>query len=125
MPREQSDASYLQDMLTAARSVIEFVQNRTLEDYLRDNMLRSAVERQVEIIGEAAGVVSEAFQEQHPEIPWNKIIRQRHVLAHHYGEIEHERIWRVATDHIPELIAQLASLVPAPPLRDPGSDERG
>jgi uncharacterized protein with HEPN domain len=123
MPREQSDASYLRDMLTAAQSVIEFVQGRSFEDYLRDNMLRSAVERQVEIIGEAAGCVSASFQEQHPEVPWNKIIRQRHVLAHHYGEIEHERVWRVAVEHIPELIAQLAPLIPASPPPDPETNE--
>jgi uncharacterized protein with HEPN domain len=40
---------------------------------------------------------------------------QRHVLAHDYGEIKHDRIWRVATVHVPELIEQLKPLVPAPP----------
>jgi uncharacterized protein with HEPN domain len=44
---------------------------------------------------------------------------QRHVLAHEYGEIKHERIWRVATVHIPELVKQLAALLPEP---SPGSD---
>jgi uncharacterized protein with HEPN domain len=40
---------------------------------------------------------------------------QRHVLAHDYGEIRHERIWYVATIHIPALIQQLEPLLPAPP----------
>jgi len=115
MPREQSDASYLRDMLTAAQAVVSFTRSRSYDDYVADLLLRSAVERQIEIIGEAANCVSSALQDQHPEIPWNKITRQRHVLAHHYGEIEHERIWRVATTHIPELIAQLIPLIPALP----------
>lgn len=82
MPREQSDASYLWDMLTAARAVVQFVDGRAFEEYAADLMLRSAVERQIEIVGEAARRVSRPFQSQHPEIPWSKIMGQRHVLAH-------------------------------------------
>ncbi len=115
MTAERDDNSYLWDMLTAARAVETFVRGRTVADYLNDLMLRSAVERQVEIIGEAARHVSAAFQTAHAEIPWRPIQAQRHVLAHDYGEIRHERIWRVATVHIPELIRQLEPLVPPPP----------
>lgn len=66
-------------------------------------MLRSAVERQIEIIGEAARRVSDDFRVAHPEIAWRPIIAQRHILAHEYGEIEDDLIWRVATIHVPEL----------------------
>jgi predicted nucleotidyltransferase len=68
MPREQSDASFLWDMLTAARAVASFVAGRTFEQYERDLLLRSAVERQIEIIGEAARRITRAFRDQHPEI---------------------------------------------------------
>ena len=44
-------------------------------------MLRSAVERQIEIIGEAARKVSDSFQQQHPEIPWTGIVGQRHPTS--------------------------------------------
>lgn len=115
MTAERDDNSYLWDMLTAARAVETFVRGRTDAEYLADLMLRSAVERQIEIIGEAARHVSTAFQAAHSEIPWRPIQAQRHVLAHDYGEIRHERIWRVATVHIPELIRQLEPLVPPPP----------
>ena len=59
--------------------------------------------------------MSEQLQSQHPEIPWRPIIAQRHVLAHDYGEVKHELIWRVATVHIPELIAWLEPLIPQAP----------
>ena len=123
MPREQSDASFLWDMLTAARAVASFVTGRTFKQYERDLLLRSAVERQIEIIGEAARRITRAFRDRHPEIPWPRIMGQRHVLAHDYGEIEHDRIWRVATIHIPVLIGQLEPLVPAPP-PDPEPDRQ-
>jgi uncharacterized protein with HEPN domain len=71
------------------------------------------VERRVEIIGEAARRVSCAFRDAHPEIPWRSVIGQRHALAHDYGEIDDQRVWRVATIHIPDLIPLLEPLVPS------------
>lgn len=114
MAVDRDDNAYLWDMLTAARAVEGFVQGRDFGGYLADLMLRSAVERQIEIIGEAARGISKEFQAAHPEIPWRPIQAQRHVLAHEYGEIKHDRIWRVATIHIPDLIGRLGPLVPNP-----------
>jgi uncharacterized protein with HEPN domain len=112
MGREQEDAGFLWDMLDAAQAVREFVAGCSFDDYAADRKLRGAVERHIEIIGEAAGKVSRAFREAHPEIPWKQIIAQRHVLAHEYGEIEDPLLWRVATRHIPDLIVTLGPLVP-------------
>ncbi len=114
MSPDRDDHAFLWDMLTAAKAVVEFVQGRTLDEYVSNLMLRSAVERQVEIIGEAARRVSKQFQEVHPEIPWRPIQSQRHVLAHDYGEIKHDRLWRVADEHVPALIEMLEPLVPKP-----------
>jgi len=119
MAAEKDDSAYLWDMLTAGRAVETFVRGRTAEDYLADLMFRSAVERQIEIISEAARHVSAGFQAAHAEIAWHPIQAQRHALAHDYGEIKHERIWRVAMVHIPELVRQLEPLVPPPPSEPP------
>jgi uncharacterized protein with HEPN domain len=72
-------------MLPAARAVSTFVVGRTLEQYEADLFFRSAVERQIEIIGEAARGMSEAFKTANPQIPWRPIMAQRHRLAHEYG----------------------------------------
>lgn len=112
------DVSYLLDMLTHAQGVVRSVEGRTFLEYVEDEDLRMAVERRVEIIGEAARRISSVFREAHPEIPWRKIISQRNILAHEYGEIEDEILWRVATVSIPELIARLEPLVPAAPNTD-------
>ena len=122
MPREvrprndaTRDPAWLLDMLTAARAVQSFVAGRTLEEYESDLLLRSAVERQVEIIGEAARGLSGAFKAAHPEIPWRPIMAQRHVLAHEYGQIDNALIWQVATVHVPALVRQIEPFVPPPP----------
>ena len=111
MPGEKEDAACLWDMLDAARSVQLFIARRTFHDYAHDRLLRNAVERNVEIIGEAARGVSVSCREAHADIPWRGIIAQRHVLAHDYGEIDDERVWIVATRFIPELIQKLEPLV--------------
>ena len=119
MPLEENDAGYLWDMLEAARGIVGSLQDLTLEPYQADENLRLATERRIEIIGEAAGRVSQAVRQAYPKIPWRQIIAQRHVLAHEYGEIDNELIWSVATTHIPQLIAMLEDLVPpAPPVAD-------
>ena len=121
MPVNNDDLAYLWDMLDAAKAVREFLSNSTVHNYLNNRMLRSAVERQVEIVGEAANKVSVSFKKAHHEIPWQRIISQRHVLAHEYGEIKHELLWNVAMIHIPELITKLDKLVPFDP--DKQNDE--
>jgi uncharacterized protein with HEPN domain len=93
----------------------EFSTGVTVDQYRERLILRRAVERSLEIIGEAARGVSDRFKAEHPEIPWRAITAQRHILAHEYGEIDDERIWRVAITHIPELVRQLQPLVPPPP----------
>ena len=115
MQPEERDAAYLWDMLDAAIAVREFVASRTYYDYQKDRMLRGAVERHIEIIGEAANHVSDDFQKAHPNIPWRNIIGQRHILIHEYVEIKNERIWVVASARIPELIALLECLLPKLP----------
>ena len=111
----KSDQAYLWDMLEAARLVVRYVDGMSLEDYLIDDKTQAAVERRIEIIGEAARRVSSDFESAHPEVPWQKIVAQRHVLAHEYGEIIGERIWLVATNRIPELVRMLEPLVDRAP----------
>lgn len=112
MPPENRDAAYVWDMLDAARMIQEFTVGVSLEDYLLDRKLQLAVERAIEIIGEAARLVSPELKAQHMEILWRQMVAQRNVLAHDYGEIKQDRIWLVATKRIPELVAQLQPLLP-------------
>jgi uncharacterized protein with HEPN domain len=102
-------------MLMAAREVQEFARDRQREDFDNDRMLRRATERAIEIIGVAASRVSPDFRSAHPEVPWQGVIGQRNVIAHEYDDIILDRLWVVATQHIPRLIAALEPLVPPPP----------
>ena len=115
MHLDDKDVGYLWDMLDSARTISNFLSGVSFNQYMQNRQLQLAVERALEIIGEAARRVSKSFQEEHSDIPWQNIIAQRNVLAHEYGEIKQELIWKVATVRIPELIASLEPLVPPSP----------
>ena len=83
------DAAHLWDMLDAAQAIREFVKGVTIERYRTNRMLRGAVERHLEIIGEAAGRVSAAFREAHGEIPWRQVWRHRPRTGLARGERAH------------------------------------
>ncbi len=115
MRLEDRDPAYLWDMLEAARILRELTAGLSVAAYLADRRTQLAVERAIEILGEAARRVSPTLQKAHPEIPWAGIIAQRNVIAHEYGEIKQERLWLVATVHVEELIPKLRLLLPSAP----------
>ena len=116
MQPEDRDAALLWDMCEAAKEVVEFVRGVSFVEFSRDKKLRYAVERELMVVGEAANRISQALRDRHSEIPWSTIIGQRNVLAHEYGEVVVERVWRVAAERLPELLRQIEPLIPpAPP----------
>ncbi|MBI2422069.1 MAG: DUF86 domain-containing protein [Candidatus Hydrogenedentes bacterium] len=82
-----------------------------MADYENDEKLQLAVEKLLEIIGEASRRVSEDCRSRHSHIPWAGMIGLRNVLAHEYGEIRVDLIWRVVTLRIPILIAEIETIL--------------
>lgn len=118
MPPDDRNPAYLWDIIEAAKDVQQFIKDVAWHEYVQNRMLKSAIERKLEIIGEASRRISETFRRDHPEVPWKSMIGLRNVLAHEYGEILHERLWHVATNLIPTLIEQLTKLMPEPPTEE-------
>lgn len=84
------------DALIACEAIGEFVQNRDLAAYRSDKMLRSAVERQFEIIGEAlaqAANVDPALPDRFPEL--RRIVALRNRLIHGYDSVDDEIVWDI------------------------------
>jgi len=99
--------AYLWDMLDAAQAIMQFIQDRTFDDLISNRMLRNAIERNLEIIGEAARRVSTKTRDGIAEIPWSAIIGLRNIIAHEYGEIRYEKVWHICQDRLPSLITRL------------------
>ena len=105
-------SALLWDARKAAGLVAHFVSARTWDDYESDPMLRSAVERQFQIIGEALNKLSRVDPETATAIPdLPRIVAFRNVLVHGYAVIDNELVWEVATSRLPDLSATLDGLL--------------
>ena len=113
--RQREDTVLLRDMLDYARRVSSAVDNRTRSDLDADPILVGALERFVEVIGEAAGRLTSATRESEPEIPWPEIIAMRNRLVHGYFSVDLDILWTVVTDDIPHLVDRLEQMVAGEP----------
>ncbi|MBL8471888.1 MAG: DUF86 domain-containing protein [Rhodocyclaceae bacterium] len=99
----------LTHMIEAAEQALEFVAGRDLADLDRDAMLRLALTRAVEIIGEAASKVSDAGRAEMTSIPWAQIIGERIRMIHAYFDINRNILWDTVHLDLPPLLGQLKS----------------
>jgi uncharacterized protein with HEPN domain len=102
----------LEDMRLAAVDVQEFTSGQTEATYLDDRLLRSAVERQFEILAEALN----RLLKQSPDIAtritdYRRIINFRNVLSHVYDEVDDQIVWRAVRDDLPVLLREVEELL--------------
>ena len=96
-----------QDVIDAADRVAEYITNISEEEFRNDSKTFDAVVRNIILIGDALAGINREVRERFPEIPWRDIIGMRNFLVHEYFKIEVTVIWKVATQHVPLLAAQL------------------
>ena len=103
---------YLWDAEHAAGAIAQFTSGKSWEDFTHDLQLRSAVERQFEIIGEALSQLSRVDPDLAatiPELP--RIIAFRNILAHGYAIVDQSIVWKVIQENLPELRTRLKTLL--------------
>ena len=103
---------YLFDILQAAEKLQEFSQDKAFPDYEADALLRSAVERQFEVIGEALRRLAKDDPETAGRIDEHqRIISFRNILIHGYAEIDDRLVWDILRSKLPKLLEQVESLL--------------
>ena len=109
---ERDPRAHLADILEAARNVQEFTTGRDRDEYAADLILRSEVERQLEIVGEALRRLRREDPTSAARIPdAERIISLRHVLAHGYEMVDDDAVWAAITDDLPVLISRASTLL--------------
>jgi uncharacterized protein with HEPN domain len=109
---ERDPSKFLWDAREAAGAIAAITKEKTFTDFDRDLVLRSAVERQFEIVGEALAQLARrdpAMAARIPEHP--DIIAFRNVLIHGYAVVNRARVWRAVEEDIPKLRAVLTALL--------------
>ena len=95
MREELRDPGRLEHILMAIDNVLSFTTDRSVEDLRDDKMLFYGTVKNLEIIGEAAYMLTPAFKNAHPGTPWKKIIGLRHILVHDYYQVEANELWNI------------------------------
>jgi len=103
---------YLYDIINCSEFVLELTKNKTVEDYKNDRAFRSALERELQIIGEAMLQLDRVNPETVEEISEHRsIIGFRHVLVHGYDSLDPDTVWNVVETKIALLLDQAKELL--------------
>ena len=109
MPPE--DRVRLLQMIEAAETACGFVSGKVRSDLDADRMLVFALVRAIEIVGEAASRVSATTRDVAADIPWTSVVSMRNRLIHAYFDVDHEVVWKTATEELPQLLQKLRGLI--------------
>ena len=106
---------FLWDIQQSGQAILEFIANKTFEDYEQERILRSAVEREFVIIGEATNRLLRHDEELAIQITnHQRIISLRNVVAHEYDDVRNDLIWNTIKNDLPTLISEVTNLLERP-----------
>lgn len=103
----------LRHMLDAAREAVAGAAGLTVPDLEADRLRELALERLLEILGEAAAQTPAEERVLHPEIPWTRIVGMRNEIIHGYASVDPEIVLRTIRENLPPLIRQLEAALKA------------
>ena len=107
MRERARDKGRLEDILEYSDNVTMLIDGHTLATFVADKGTYYSVMKNVEIVGEAAYMLSKAFKKSHPATPWKVVQGMRHVLVHDYATIDDKELYNTAVNGIPELRKQV------------------
>jgi uncharacterized protein with HEPN domain len=105
----------LEDVARALDLLERFARGKRIDDYRADPMLRSAVERQFEIVGEALKQLADRDPTVAQKIPdLRRIVGFRNILIHGYAQVDDDLVWDALTSRVASLRSAVGSLLGAP-----------
>ncbi|MBT4288781.1 MAG: DUF86 domain-containing protein [Deltaproteobacteria bacterium] len=102
---------FLEDILKAIQSIEQFVNEMDFDSFIGDEKTQRAVERELEIIGEAVKNIPEVVTSEYPLIPWKAVAGMRNRLIHHYWNTEVEILWKTIKKPLPQLKNTIENMI--------------
>jgi len=107
----RDDMTLFRDMLNAAEKILTFVNGLSKAEFEASDLHQSAVVRKLQVVGEAARLITSATKAAHPEIEWMDIIGMRNLVIHEYFRVDIDIVWNTIRKSIPELIVQINAVI--------------
>lgn len=111
MKGANADLIRLLHVMEAIAYIESFLNNKAKQDLYEDHLVRFAVERQLEIIGEAANHISDDLKLKFPYVEWRRIVGFRNFLAHEYFGVDLELVWDIVHNKIPSLKVSIQNIL--------------
>ena len=102
---------FLRHILEEADFLIDNTKGLAFEDYLKDEVLKRATARSIEIIGEASKNLAADFKRNHPDVEWKDIAGMRDKIIHFYFGIKWSVVWAVVANEIPGLKLNIEAII--------------
>lgn len=111
MKGKLSDGARLMHIKDCILEIEEAISNKNEKSFLENHVLRIAVVKWIEIIGEASVYLSDELKKENNGIDWPAIKGLRNIVVHEYFGINFELIWEVASEHVPLLKQQILKIL--------------
>ena len=112
---QERSRTWLEDVVEAGERVREATATKAFADYQSDWLIRAAIERMFEVMGEALARVERADLETVSQITdYRKVIGFRNRIAHNYDDIEDEQVWEIVQAFLPRLLEEVNHLLDDP-----------
>lgn len=98
---DNRDLVRFKHMLDSVEAILTFSKGKRRSSLDNNRLFLSAVLRELEIIGEAAGKISEKTKKKFPSLPWKELVGMRNRLIHAYFEVDHDIIWKTIREYLP------------------------
>ena len=106
MREKLRDKGRIEDIIKYSENIRKMIDGVSYETFQNDILIYYAVMKNVEIVGEAAYMLSAEFKESHPQTPWKIVQGMRHYLVHGYANIDVHELYNTAINDIPILRQQ-------------------
>lgn len=102
---------FIKDLLECINKIEDFVGEMSFDEFMKDEKTKSAVVREIEVMGEAVKNIPSSIRERYKDIPWNQMAKTRDKIIHFYFGVDYEIVWRVIRERLPEIKLSLEKML--------------
>lgn len=111
MRKQRINIIYIQYIFDAIEKIAAYQSTHNFEQFSQEEWDQDAVSRNLEIIGEAANNLDEAYRNQFSDVPWRKIIDFRNIIVHDYADLDIAILWQIISKDLPILKEKISKIL--------------